>query len=142
MIRTYIAATTVGNPTSTTVDPMAIVGIMFAAAILWTFVLVSYMRGRVTEKKGAIFRVRGGKNSGRIMAMSEDGLTRVWLTNLSVRPHLDDEVLDTVKRYKMTPEEKEKQRRSFVYGNVALCNPNVTRKLVNEVANELGEAPR
>lgn len=141
MVQAYIAATTISS-TTTEVDPMAIVGIMLTAAILWTFVLVSYMHSRVVEKKGAIYRVRGGKNSGRLFAMSEDGNTRVWLTNLSVRPHIDDEALEAIQRYKMTPEDKEKQRRSFAYGNVALSNPNVTRELVNEVANELGEAPR
>ena len=36
-------------------------------------------------------------------------------------------------------EEKEEQRRSFVHGNCALHNPEVIRKLVDEVADEQKE---
>lgn len=39
--------------------------------------------------------------------------------------------------FSMTPEEREAQRRSFAFGNANLSNPNVTRALVDEVANEL-----
>ena len=41
----------------------------------------------------------------------------------------------------MTPEERESQRRSFVYGNVKLHNPEVTREMVDEVGDELAAAP-
>lgn len=37
-------------------------------------------------------------------------------------------------RRTMTPAEREAQRRSFAYGNVAIDNPLVTRALVDEVA--------
>ncbi len=33
-----------------------------------------------------------------------------------------------------TPEQKESQRRSFVYGNTKLSNPNIMEELVNEIA--------
>ena len=46
-------------------------------------------------------------------------------------------LLAQAKNYKMTPEEQEAQRRSFVYGNCAIDNPKVTRELVNEVADSL-----
>ena len=37
----------------------------------------------------------------------------------------------------MTAEEREAQRRSFAYGNVTLHNPNVTRELIDKVADEI-----
>lgn len=37
----------------------------------------------------------------------------------------------------MTDAEKEAQRRSFAYGNVAIENPNVTREMVDEEAEKL-----
>lgn len=39
----------------------------------------------------------------------------------------------------MTPAEREAQRRSFAYGNAALSNPNVTRELVDKVADEMAQ---
>jgi hypothetical protein len=40
-------------------------------------------------------------------------------------------------RLEMTPEEREAQRRSFAYGNASLSNPDVTRELVDRVADEM-----
>lgn len=37
----------------------------------------------------------------------------------------------------MSAEDRETQRRSFAYGNVALSNPDVTRALVDEVAERI-----
>jgi len=37
----------------------------------------------------------------------------------------------------MTPVEREQQRRSFVYGNVHLSNPDVTREMVDKAAGRL-----
>jgi len=37
----------------------------------------------------------------------------------------------------MTSEEREAQRRSFAYGNCAIDNPTVTRKVVDRAADEL-----
>lgn len=37
----------------------------------------------------------------------------------------------------MTLEEREAQRRSFVYGNVKLHNPEITREMVDEVGDEM-----
>ncbi|HEY5208692.1 MAG TPA: hypothetical protein VIJ42_04515 [Stellaceae bacterium] len=34
----------------------------------------------------------------------------------------------------MTDEQKEEQRRSFVFGNTAFENPKITREMVDEVA--------
>lgn len=36
----------------------------------------------------------------------------------------------------LSPEDREAQRRSFAYGNVALSNPNVTREMVDDVAKK------
>jgi hypothetical protein len=50
-----------------------------------------------------------------------------------------DELLKEATRRPMTPEERERQRRSFVYGNTKLSNPEVTRKMVEEVGDALEE---
>lgn len=57
---------------------------------------------------------------------------------------MNDELLDALERAQhqpMTPAEKEAQRRSFVYGNVSLSNEDVTRELVDEVADSLATSP-
>ena len=36
----------------------------------------------------------------------------------------------------MTPEEREEQRRSFVYGNLKIDDDAVTRELIDEVAEK------
>ena len=48
-----------------------------------------------------------------------------------------DELLKKNKDHKMTPEEKRLQRISFAYGNAAIDDPNVTRKMVEEADKEL-----
>ena len=40
---------------------------------------------------------------------------------------------------KMTPEEKEAQRRSFAYGNVHLSNGHITREMIDKAAKEMKE---
>jgi hypothetical protein len=37
----------------------------------------------------------------------------------------------------MSPEDREAQRRSFVYGNTHIENEHITRELVDEVAEEM-----
>lgn len=49
----------------------------------------------------------------------------------SLREHVN-KIRDRV----MNEREKEAQRRSFAYGNVALSNPNVTREMVDEIAEQ------
>jgi hypothetical protein len=46
-------------------------------------------------------------------------------------------LLDLVRDYEMTPEEREAQRRDFAYGNVRLSNPEVTREMVDRVADQM-----
>lgn len=46
-------------------------------------------------------------------------------------------LIERVRSYKMSPEEREAQRRSFAYGNAKLSNPRVTREMVDQAA----EAP-
>ena len=48
-----------------------------------------------------------------------------------------EELIEAARTYEMTDKEKEAQRRSFVYGNCSISNPDVTRELVDEVADEL-----
>jgi hypothetical protein len=50
-------------------------------------------------------------------------------------------LLDLVRDYEMTPEEREAQRRDFAYGNVRLSNPEVTREMVDKVADEMNRQP-
>ena len=42
-----------------------------------------------------------------------------------------------LRRWPMTADEKERQRRSFAFGNVNLSNENVTREMVDEAAERL-----
>lgn len=46
-------------------------------------------------------------------------------------------LIEWARNYEMTPEEQEEQRRSFAYGNAAIDNPDVTRELVDRVADEM-----
>lgn len=45
--------------------------------------------------------------------------------------------VERARKYKMTPEEKRRQRISFAYGNAHMSNPNVTREMVEEAAKRL-----
>jgi predicted HAD superfamily Cof-like phosphohydrolase len=49
-------------------------------------------------------------------------------------PRIEELWLRAVSAREMTAEEKEAQRRSFAYGNVALSNPDVTRETVDKAA--------
>ena len=40
------------------------------------------------------------------------------------------DLLEAAKKVVPTPEEKEQQRRSFAYGNVAIENPRITREIL------------
>ena len=46
------------------------------------------------------------------------------------------ELINRAKTIEMTDDQKEAQRRDWVYGNTKLSNPNITRELVNEVVAE------
>ena len=50
-----------------------------------------------------------------------------------------DRLLERARKYKMTPEEKERQRISFAYGNTHMENPNVTREMVEKAAERLNK---
>jgi len=47
------------------------------------------------------------------------------------------ELLEAAKRWKLSADEKEEQRRSFAYGNAKIENPRVTREMVDRQAEEL-----
>jgi hypothetical protein len=49
------------------------------------------------------------------------------------------DLLEAAKNFVLTPEEKEKQRRSFAYGNVVIENPHITREMVDRAADEINE---
>jgi len=42
-----------------------------------------------------------------------------------------------IKKFEMTYEQKEKQRRSFVYGTTKMSNDNITKEMINEKKNKL-----
>ena len=48
-----------------------------------------------------------------------------------------DRLLELAKRQRMTPEEREKQRRSFAYGNAKIENERVTREMIDRAAERL-----
>jgi hypothetical protein len=47
------------------------------------------------------------------------------------------ELLEAAKKAEPSPEHREQQRRSFVYGNTALENDLITREMVNREADKL-----
>lgn len=51
------------------------------------------------------------------------------------------ESIEAARDHVMSAEEKEEQRRSFAYGNVALHNPAVTREVIDKAAEELKAIP-
>lgn len=47
------------------------------------------------------------------------------------------ELLDRARGTRMSPDEREAQRRSFAYGNAHIENERVTRAMVDEAADRL-----
>jgi hypothetical protein len=47
------------------------------------------------------------------------------------------QLLESARRVCMSPEDKERQRRSFAYGNANIENASVTRAVVDKAAEEL-----
>jgi len=48
-----------------------------------------------------------------------------------------DDLLKRAENYEMTEEEKEEQRRSWAYGNIKLHNQDITREIVDRIADDL-----
>ena len=46
-----------------------------------------------------------------------------------------DQLLEAARGFVLTPEEKERQRRSFAYGNTAIENPRIVREMVDRAAD-------
>lgn len=46
-------------------------------------------------------------------------------------------MLDAVRNVQMTPEAKERQRRSFAYGNTHLANDHITKRMIDRAADRL-----
>jgi hypothetical protein len=62
---------------------------------------------------------------------------------VSVIHELTDEQLSKLLNgLEMSPEQKESQRRSFVYGTTKLANSEITEELVNEVGDNHGRRTR
>jgi len=59
---------------------------------------------------------------------------------MSMEGHMTEKLqrlIEQAKKIKMTPEQREAQRRSFVYGNTKLENDCITKQLVNKVGDQL-----
>lgn len=50
------------------------------------------------------------------------------------------QLIDKARRIRMTPADREEQRRSFAYGNASIENPSVTREVVDKAADQLARA--
>lgn len=48
-----------------------------------------------------------------------------------------DPLFVTGEMFNITTDERERQRRSFAFGNANISNPNVTRELIDTVADEM-----
>ena len=53
-----------------------------------------------------------------------------------------EKLLELAKRVQMTPEEKEKQRRSFAYGNARIENERITREAIDRAADSIPTTKR
>lgn len=47
-------------------------------------------------------------------------------------------LIERIRAIDMSAEDKEKQRRSFAYGNTKIENDRITREMVDSVADDLG----
>lgn len=52
-------------------------------------------------------------------------------------PNKLKQLIEKARAVKMTPEDRERQRRSFAYGNTAFENPLITREMVDAEADAL-----
>lgn len=50
-------------------------------------------------------------------------------------------LVEKAKRITMSPSEREQQRRSFAYGNANIENEAVTKDVIEEVAEKMGQNP-
>lgn len=53
-----------------------------------------------------------------------------------------EQLVEQARKVEMTPEHREAQRRSFVYGTTKLENKYITAEMVNEVGEELRASGR
>ena len=49
-------------------------------------------------------------------------------------------LIERARNVKMSPQEKEEQRRSFAYGNTSIENPRITREMIDQEAEKLARA--
>jgi hypothetical protein len=48
------------------------------------------------------------------------------------------DLLEAAKKFVLTSEDMEQQRRSFAYGNTVIENPRITREMIDRAAEEVG----
>jgi hypothetical protein len=46
-------------------------------------------------------------------------------------------LIERAREVRMSPQEKEEQRRSFAYGNTKIENPRITREMIDQEAEKL-----
>jgi hypothetical protein len=49
-------------------------------------------------------------------------------------------LVERARTVKMSPKDKEEQRRSFAYGNTKIENPRITREIIDQEAEKLAHA--
>lgn len=55
------------------------------------------------------------------------------------RGKIPKSLIDKVRSIKMSPQDREDQRRSFAYGNTKIENDQITRNLIDDAANKMVE---
>lgn len=88
--------------------------------------------GFVITPKGELFEVKRGRRLARKIVGSEYALVLLELRIKLRESHWLQPLVADLPR--MSCAQRQRQRVSFAYGNVALSNPRVTRALVEEVA--------
>jgi hypothetical protein len=53
-----------------------------------------------------------------------------------------DQLLETAKKIRMTPQDQERQRRSFAYGNTKIENVDITEDAIDRAADALAQGER
>lgn len=52
------------------------------------------------------------------------------------------QLIEAARNWKLSPREREAQRRSFAYGNAKIENPRITREMVDRQAEALDRAKK
>ncbi len=100
--------------------------------------VVAYMRANRERIERMLSSIRESRFADKsIVTTEQDTARHIRENSCATVDFLDD--LSPLRGMKMTSEQAEEQRRSFAYGNCAIDNPNVTREMVDKIADEIGD---